>query len=111
MKISGWQRVGIVLSVFWILLVASFAADEMVKGSPFNENRFVEIVSDDSVAPIRETDPDTGKPALHALQPVKPVLDLRYVLIIAVVPVLLAWLFIYLTLFVRRWVKDGFRSQ
>ena len=38
-KISGWYRIGIVLSVLWVLVVSGFAFDEyFIRGLPFDND-------------------------------------------------------------------------
>jgi hypothetical protein len=107
--LSGWHRLGIVFSVLWVLSVSGFATFEMLKGAPFGEFTFVEFIPDNTGEAITQTDSSTGKTI--TLKPVKAVLRAQYLVVMAGVPVLSAWLLAYLMAWTVRWVKKGFQHH
>ena len=75
MNLTGWQRIGVVISVLWALAVGSVAAYEIYVGAPFGEFQFVEFIPDKSSAPIVSTEPTSDKTATFQL--VESVLNIR----------------------------------
>ncbi len=120
MRLTGWQRVGVVVSILWALSVSSFAAYEIFKGALLDEFQFVEFVPDKDSAPVTESNPFCEinrelDPNIicekYTRQPVKSVLNVRSVLFAAVGPILSGWFLVYVLLWVSRWVKGGFRAR
>lgn len=115
MKLSGWQRIGIVLSVLWVFLVCSAATYDYKINQGFDRG----FGFADPVPPVEYT----GKillelpvsaapiPFTGELDPVKKELNISRVLAVSMVPVFLAWLLFYVVYFVGRWVRNGFRGQ
>jgi hypothetical protein len=109
MNLTGWQRVGVVISVLWALTVGGFAAYEITKGAPFGEFQLVEFVPDKSSAPIVSTYPISGKTV--TLKPVESVLNIQALLLTIVGPIVSGWLLVYVLLWVYRWVRASFHAR
>jgi hypothetical protein len=112
---NGWKRIGIIVSVVWILGAGIYADDsEIDRASRFIASTHVQCDNDLTVY----KDLNAGDAAFQrcnktaddalALAINNARLDAAFV---ALVPVILGWPFIYLLLFVVRWVKRGFVQQ
>ena len=136
MRLSGWQRIGVVFSALWLLFVGGLAAIEMLHSAPFGEFVFVEFVRDGTettqgnVRPITEeeakqlrprrpfegrqevieshVDPETGKRTITVAS-FRAVLRAKHLLITGVAPILSGWFFVYLISWTFKWVKRGFQ--
>jgi hypothetical protein len=101
MKLNGWKRIGVILSVVWILVAYRITftrtLNEEIKLhaalSQYCEERHHDSAECDQ---ILHTD---SRPLAH-----------EEAALVAFVPVPLAWGFIYLVLFLTRWVKRGFKQ-
>jgi hypothetical protein len=109
MTLSGWQRIGIVISVIWVMSISGVTTFEMLKGAPFGEFVFVDLAPDSSRQATTLVDPYDGK--THTYRPVRPVIKLGYTLTTAFVPILTGWLLVYLIAWTVRWVRKGFQGQ
>lgn len=97
MKLSGWPRIGIVVSLLWLVAVIGFAFFERFHSAPFGEFRFIEFV------PYGPQTVD-GFTAVHA------VLRLGRIAWIGLFPVLIGWVGVFLVVQIVRWVKRGFQQ-
>jgi hypothetical protein len=106
MKINGWQRIGIVASVAWMIgaYICTFNAEEKAnakhasmiidncidahKGQETGDNECLKQGEDYGIKAFPE---ERNEAAL-----------------VASVPVPLGWGFLYLVLFLVRWIKRGF---
>jgi hypothetical protein len=108
-KLNGWKRIGIVGSVVWILGAGLYTHDEVVKQisasyvqidqdcigeTGGNVGRSVDVAKCDKIA-------DDYAAQVYHYEWVEPA-------IVAFVPVPLGWGFVYLVLFLVRWIKRGF---
>ena len=109
MNLSGWQRIGIVISVLWVLLVCGVATyDYKVKQGLDGGFGFAELVTAKDSTPLSSITPNTNEP--HSAGELKTVLNISRVLTISLVPVFSAWFLFYVAIFVGRWVRNGFRG-
>ncbi len=97
-KLNGWKRIGVIASVIWILGAGAYT--------------YVSESTSEVIASIQcETKPGFGDEAAF-LRCVKNAHDslgvAEVVALAAFVPVPLGWGFVYLVLFLVRWVKRGF---
>ena len=106
MKLNGWERLGIVASVLWVVVVVGVACVERWGSIPYQQFYFVEFVPDPTREPVTEVSPETGKQ--HSYKPVTMSLSPMLVLRAALFPLLIVWPLIYAIVWVVRWVKRGF---
>lgn len=99
MKLSGWIRLGIVVSIFWALMISGWAAYESYVGAPFGEFVFVNFAPQG--API---DTDKGR-----VTPVTSSINTGLFLKILLIPLIATWIIIAVTVLAARWVITGFR--
>ena len=101
---SGWKRIGIVTSVLWILgggiYTYNWAADS------YAHNLRVECYRAENV---KDWAAVCDKPNSDYLEGNRGV-PLKITAVFTLVPILPAWGFAYLILFLVRWVKRGFIS-
>jgi hypothetical protein len=87
MKLGGWIRLGIVLSLLWVV-ISGWAAYECYVGAPFGE--FVT---------------DSGR-----FTPVTSSLDTGVFLKILLIPLVATWIVVAVIVLAVRWVIAGFRG-
>jgi len=112
MKLNGWQRIGVVASVVWIVCAgmnslntsydreADSAADQVAKSCI------------DAYRSARGVNPPLGQCDVRADQykvklQDRELFDAAWV---ALIPVPVAWGFAYLVIFTVRWIRRGFGS-
>lgn len=120
MTIGGWTRLGIVLSVIWMIGVLCFTLYKWNSNPPFEAGNFMALVVQD---------PDTGKRAIRIpyYGPVIPFAEApigqfsgRYIpvglqprfwriLALMIVPVVVAWILCFVGTRSVQWIRDGFR--
>ena len=104
MRLNGWQRLGIVASVVWILGAGFYTANAV-------SDREAQTAADSTVAcedAHRDVlNPECNERGIDYLNATKNDARIEAALV-AFVPVLLGWGFAYLALFVARWVRRGF---
>ena len=126
---SGWQRIGVVLSVIWILSVSSYAICEFMQAKADKKELvdriFVKWVDDKSneriltavsrewigtpVSPTQKT--LDNLPDTIVLTPIIPSINVYALVAYMFLPVIISWMGIYTILFTIRWVVDGFRNN
>jgi hypothetical protein len=103
-KLSGWKRIGFVASVLWAIGVGLHVYENRLNSfivvSQFNEDVCLEAHSND-------TENHCFADSQKYVSDMLPGAELEAA-IYALVPVPLGWGFVYLVLFVVRWVKRGF---
>jgi hypothetical protein len=103
--LSGWQRIGIILSVLWALLVSGYAAFEYISG-PDSAMLLIEMVVSKTGDPITILENN----AYRDLVPVQAQLRTAWFLTALLTPIAAAWLLAYVCIGAVRWVVAGFRS-
>lgn len=98
--LNGWQRVGVVFTVLWVLTVSGFAAYEYAAAAPnpdtvFRPRLFVGFSADAYL----NDEPDTRMLRVGHL-----------VVALAVIPTA-AWLLVDVVIRTTRWVRAGFRNS
>ena len=123
MRLNGWQRIGVALSVVWILSVGGRGALEYLQGSAESNYamKFLPAIGEDyyfadsiqipvpmpkntHVGSIITYDEGRGFRMEHHFR-----IDHLFVAMLA--PVVLLWVFTYLSVFVARWVAAGFKKN
>jgi hypothetical protein len=107
-KLNGWQRIGVVASVVWILGAGFYTLDAVQESD-----------SKTAVAAALECESHIPQGITTLAECDKRMTDYEAetysgewadAAIVAFVPVPLAWGLAYLTLFLTRWIKRGFRK-
>lgn len=105
MRLNGWQRIGVILSLVWAILVCGYAGYEYAQWGA--ETQILIQVTPDK-APVVDkrgsivdyVEFRSGEPSL-----------LWWRLLAAVVtPMVVAWIIAYLCVFTVRWVIAGFKK-
>ena len=110
-KINGWARLGIVLSVVWLAGTSFAYFNEIISypsyftdNLPFGIFDWIEDTEGTAEARAKGNDFPDG----FAL--VMPAFSLKGYFMLTVFPLLIVWLGILLSIWVIRWVKEGFRT-
>src|SRR3990172_3396073 len=110
-RLNGWQRIGVVLSVVWALSIGGLGALEYAQeGDP--THYFVDTVKLD-LPPAK----DVNRPG--RLLSFEEVVGYRVehhfrtdrLIVVILVPVILFWAIAYVCVLVVRWVAAGFRKN
>lgn len=100
MKLGGWQRIGVVLSLIWIALIIAYAFYEMHLG-PFSSGLLTEVSA---------SGPSVVKDG-HTLTPVDTHFLWRRVALFALGPVVAFWTLFSGGALLVRWVAAGFKRN
>ena len=84
-RLNGWQRIGVVASVLWIVLVAAYSFKEISDG-PFGTRFLTDVVT----SKTHEDNPFRDKPFLGI--PVDTTLNPTKLCIVALVPIAALWI-------------------
>jgi hypothetical protein len=107
-QLGGWARIGIVLSVIWVGVIAALVCAEWRLAAPYSvHRRYVDYVPDPSKPPVQEVATD-GRPI--TLTPVTRELVWEPIARDTVVPIAAAWLATLIIVAVVRWVRRGFQT-
>jgi hypothetical protein len=106
MRLSGWQRIGIVVSFLWWFIIIGLAIYHMY-GKP-KETFFTTHIEDTTTERLHASS-DDGK-AL-TLVPIKYVPKYKNIVALMVGPVTATWLLVYSGIWIIRWIVRGFRKQ
>jgi hypothetical protein len=103
MKINGWQRIGILVSVIWMVGAYFYTMDRVQT----DDIQMAANVDEACIAAKQQEqkvcDNEMYAEVIRALPR-----EREEAAIVALVPVPLSWSFVYLTLFLLRWIKRGF---
>jgi hypothetical protein len=97
-RLNGWHRLGIVISVPWLACVGAEVWVEKSQG-PFSRGWLTETIE------TRSGKPDPVSKVI--LVPVDQVANLNRVLLVSLVPIAALWIFGFLW----SWVRTGFRAR
>ena len=115
MRINGWQRIGVVISVAWLLVTCGAYFYEL-KNHPSEITTYLphsayEWVNDYEGTKIEhEKAKAEGKDFADRFVFMKPTFSASGLLLLALCPVVLGWLAAYLFLYTYVWVKRGFET-
>jgi len=105
-RLNGWHRIGIVLSLVWVVFVCGYAAHEYLERGA-STTLLIEVTPDKASMVDKQGrvldyfELKTGEPRLLIVPLIAATL----------VPLALAWAIVYLCVFAFRWVAAGFRSK
>ena len=128
MKLTGWYRIGIVLSVLWCFFIIGFTIFQYYTGRYDYHSILISYVEDPShPKPIIDPDPppwgidpshpepiiDKGEYELIPFDPVVhyPVVNYTMVLLLLIVPVVVGWILVFTTIWSIKWIIRGFKSH
>jgi hypothetical protein len=103
MKINGWKRLGIIASVTWILVAGGVTFTRTQNADIKQQLMMLESCE----ASHHGTAPECDD-MLHRGDAEYMRLERETAALVALVPVPIGWAFVYLVLFLTRWVKRGF---
>jgi len=107
MRLGGWQRIGILLSVAWAVAGPAYlngrVFDNAIEeyGFTYHECREAQGVG------CAERADEMRKIAMHNFAPIG---SLGWALV-ATVPVVLGWIFVYIIVGLWRWIRAGFKPS
>jgi|SRR5439155_24118113 len=107
-RLNGWIRIGIVLSVLWMLYVCGVALFEYMQHRPYTSN-FIEwrgTKTGESYTSLAKT---TGQFA--DLVPLSASLRLRWFAAALFAPVAVFWFAAFTLVYATRWIIRGFTRQ
>jgi hypothetical protein len=108
MKLNGWKRIGIVASVMWVLGAYTHAFnseyDSTIKTSTLLSQDCFERADGQGEWQLCQKQQDEYIAAVYPA-------EVKWAALFALVPVPLGWGFVYLVLFIVRWVRHGFSSD
>jgi hypothetical protein len=110
MKLNGWQRIGVVLSIVWVVGAAIYQRNVAVERAANFAASTYEICSD---IEQRKPESDSNRCIQESAQTRARWLygNWNDVIFSAFAPMLLAWPAIYLLIRVWRWVRAGFKTK
>ena len=105
LRINGWQRIGIIASVLWAICAYfyAFSVEEKSLGQLNADIHASCFESAHDKVAWQVCEDATMTQAINDLH-----FERRLATAVAVVPVPLAWGFVYFVLFLARWIKRGF---
>jgi hypothetical protein len=100
---KGWIRIGIVLSVLWIVAFWSYSVLLYRQATPF-QGTWLFKQDQDKSQPVGEQDG-------HRLVPVKPALRPLPFIAVTFAPIAAGWVFVIAVVYTTAWVSRGFRDD
>ena len=112
LRLNGWQRMGVALSVVWMLLVAGRGAWEFTHLSNYYGNFYVADTAYRPALTLEEPDAQGWlSPAAATGIEVEHHFEAGRVLMAMFGPVLLFWILAYGMVFAFRWIAKGFERD
>ena len=109
MKLGGWTRLGLIISVLWFGAITYMTVSEYHSIEPENQMTFVHWVKGTVVDKTVYVDKN-GKKTTDVIWDVKSVYW-KNVLSFFLIPMSFIWIFIPVVSFLYRWVKVGFKKK
>ena len=116
-RLTGWQRIGIVLSILWCLGVLGFAAKAYYE---YSQEAAIEASNAECLATARKgpsaeekekacgTLPPRSEASAQGGAPTSPVPGFLALLFF---PIVVSWLLVYVGMWTTRWVRAGFSPK
>lgn len=110
MKLSGWYRIGIVLSVLWCFLIIVIS---ILQYNYPTEHRYFVTLKSDTTKQIITTE-ELMKPHNHYIDIKdvvwdKPVINYGNIFLSMIVPIVVGWVLILMSIWTIKWVIRGFK--
>ena len=104
MRLNGWQRIGVVLSIIWAVGAAEYERDRQIEqGNELAEFRY-RLCMETKSANANSCSEKLGKDLKKAVEPFW-----GNIAFYSLAPVVAGWVVIYLIIIIVRWVKTGFK--
>lgn len=113
-RLNGWQRIGVILSILWVIFVGGIATIELIKYRDYQQILELPIGSTHPPATIFldwiRVEPSVGPDdPLGILEKWERTFDFLHFLLVSVIPVVGGWLVVHLFVFTVSWVRAGFK--
>src|SRR5438093_7248224 len=113
-RLNGWQRIGVVLSALWAVVVCSVAFISYTDATPYSQSRFVVWYNAKDGKELKAKSHDANWVELlqeaqrrGLVEPTKS-LNIDVFFMMLFVPLLIGWLVSYLSVWTVRWIVRGF---
>lgn len=106
-KLNGWQRIGVILSILWVLGAAIHERNGQVELAQLKAQLDRNVCNYSSAIAECSKSLDSKYKEHLALNSNRIV----NIAAVSLVPVLLGWLFAWLAIVVSRWVRVGFQGD
>jgi hypothetical protein len=115
MNINGWQRIGVVISVAWLLISCSSYLYELHNyPSAFStylpQSTYQWIDDYEKTNAAHEEAKAKGEDFSGRFVFLKPTFSASGLILLALFPIVFGWLVVYLFIYTYRWVKHGFET-
>jgi len=115
MKLTGWYRIGIALSLLWFLFTIGFTIYQYNNPTEYIFPRLVSLKSDW----IPDKNPDTPQNTITAREFLKlddvvfdkPVIHYGNIFLYMIVPVFVGWILVFTIVWTIKWIVRGFKSH
>ncbi len=102
MRLNRWKRIGVVLSVLWVLGGAAYERKSQVDAATNSAQLIYKMCLDIGGAQVANCSEEFGKNYTEFLKP-----NWADVAFTAFAPVLLGWLLVFVIIRAYRWIKAG----
>ena len=102
MTLNRWQRIGVVMSILWVLGAASFERGSQVDAATSSAQSIYRMCLDMEEAQSEDCSKEFHKNFVDFLRP-----NWSNIAFIAITPVILGWVLIFIIIRVYRWIKAG----
>ena len=102
MTLNRWQRIGIVISVLWILGAAFYERGSQVDSATSSAQSILRMCLDTEGAQSKNCNEEFGKNFVNFLEP-----NWGDIAFIAFAPAILGWILVFIIIRVYRWIKAG----
>jgi hypothetical protein len=102
-KLNGWQRIGVVLSVLWMVGASLYVQTDRTDRAYKFANSMMSLCLDMVSPSPKDCTSDYSHNVKIALNPFWP-----DAVILAIVPIPITWLLVYIIIGIVRWVRAGF---
>lgn len=104
-KLNGWQRIGVILSILWMLGAAIQTRNEQIE----HARKMLDLNST-LCASMTHLECLSISNSKYTADLAVDAFKLMEILIYALAPMLFGWLFAWLAIVVYRWVRVGFQG-
>lgn len=102
MKLSGWYRIGIVLSVLWCIFI---------NGVVFYECNFEGIRNSQNNMFVKTTgEIIDSQNEFSQYLPHERVIYFKFIIVSMIIPVVLGWFLVITSIMTIKWIRKGFRK-
>ncbi len=103
-KLNGWQRIGVILSILWVVWAAIHTRNEQVD----HARKMLELNST-LCASMTHLECLGISHAKYTADLAVDAFKFMEILIYALAPMIFSWLFVWLAIVIYRWIRVGFQ--